>query len=1158
MDENDDIINIEELPEEPRRRKRNFVWRLLGALFKTIGVTITVAIVIVVVTISSVLWLLSPERLTPIIEKVASDNLKANVEVGKAELTFWSSFPELKLEVDDLEIVSRTLDSIPESLRRSLPANADSLVGFHRLHGALNVPKLLSGEIALNNVLLDRPNLNLLMVNDSINNFDIIPESNDTTETKIPKITINHFEITNAKPFRYRALADSIDVKVFLTNISVPEYPAPRYHLKLASNIKAPFFEEYKFDDIDVAFDASIGWDIDRPTRVEVRNLTVESDGIQAVINTDVDFNYKLEVENFHIALNNLSISNLKKHLPDEISSYVKPLDTNIVVDLNAKLNKPLQLASNFPFPPATVYLNVHPGWVKYENISLDDVSGNFEIHTVESGLDDTTVDITKLNLGGQALSLAITAKLADLFSDPKIIASITGDVNFDKLHPDLVNLMQMRVGGQLKANTTVDMRVSDLNRDRFHKMKVNGDVSLNNFRMTTFDSITSVYARRSFLEFGSDRSFNGASGVVDSLLVVKLRVDTAMFRTEGVYTTLSDFQAGIGTQNKANSADTAQINPLGGGLSIGKLFYLSTGDSLRAYVQNLKGGASLQRWQNNAKIPRLGLKFNAARMRVGDSKFRTSVRDADISIIANMRPRRNRKGAATDSVGRPLREHHGRRQALTIDQLDSLGVETIELDIDNTLRSLIFRWDVTGSIKAKRGTFAAPVFPLRSRLKNVNVDFTTDSVNIYDTQYKVGHSDFKINGYVAGIRGALNTRRPRPIRINFDVASDSININELVQALAYDAPPEEEYPDRPDLWDIDETDDMNEALGEDIELNKPIIIPVNIDALVKLRANTVIYADLVLNKFKGEVEAFAGAVKLNRLSAENELGKFNVTALYSAPKADDISLGLGLMLKGIHISRLKNFIPHVDSVMPMIKSMSGVVNANVAITARVLPNMDVDLRSVKAVFKFDGDSLVVFDNETFRKLAKWLLFKNKNRNMIDSISVEAVFEDNMLKLYPFIVNIDRYRLGVMGHSNLEDNLDYHISVLKSPVPFKFGINIKGSFEHPKFRFGGAKFKDNMVAQSVVIADTARVNLIKEIDQVFARGIRAARLGPLRINAPDHSSYMNRKEEAISHEDSILMINEGFIEPPDTSSISKEEDDVSIPAPDNQPRRRRR
>ena len=221
---------------------------------------------------------------------------------------------------------------------------------------------------------------------------------------------------------------------------------------------------------------------------------------------------------------------------------------------------------------------------------------------------------------------------------------------------------------------------------------------------------------------------------------------------------------------------------------------------------------------------------------------------------------------------------------------------------------------------------------------------------------------------------------------------------------------------------------------------------------------------------------------------------------------------------------------------MPALQNFAGIVNADIAVTTDLYRNMDINIPSLRAAISIEGDSLVLLDPDTFKTVSKWLLFKNKKRNMIDHMSVEAVIDRGAIELYPFMFDIDRYRLGVMGHNDLAMNLNYHVSVLKSPIPFKFGINIKGTPEKLKVRLGGAKFKEKMVVERQQIADNTRINLVQQIDNMFRRGLRNARSGRLNFRSQGRSTIAAEldAEETVSYADSLKMIRAGLIDNPDT------------------------
>ena len=50
---------------------------------------------------------------------------------------------------------------------------------------------------------------------------------------------------------------------------------------------------------------------------------------------------------------------------------------------------------------------------------------------------------------------------------------------------------------------------------------------------------------------------------------------------------------------------------------------------------------------------------------------------------------------------------------------------------------------------------------------------------------------------------------------------------------------------------------------------------------------------------------------------------------------------------------------------------------------------------------------------ETFSEISKMLMFKNKERNLIDSVAVDFRIKDGMIEVFPFLVEVDRYKVAV-------------------------------------------------------------------------------------------------------------------------------------------------
>ena len=147
-------------------------------------------------------------------------------------------------------------------------------------------------------------------------------------------------------------------------------------------------------------------------------------------------------------------------------------------------------------------------------------------------------------------------------------------------------------------------------------------------------------------------------------------------------------------------------------------------------------------------------------------------------------------------------------------------------------------------------------------------------------------------------------------------------------------------------------------------------------------------------------------------------------------------------------------------------------------------------------------------------------------------MSVELVVKDSELEIFPFEFNIDRYKLGIFGYHDLAMNFNNHVSVLKSIIPFKFGINISGNPDKIKVRLGGAKYKNKMAAERIKIATNTRINLLEQIEGVFRRGID--RSSHLKLIETTEKLERIDENETLSHADSLLYMKEGLIPTPPT------------------------
>ena len=142
---------------------------------------------------------------------------------------------------------------------------------------------------------------------------------------------------------------------------------------------------------------------------------------------------------------------------------------------------------------------------------------------------------------------------------------------------------------------------------------------------------------------------------------------------------------------------------------------------------------------------------------------------------------------------------------------------------------------------------------------------------------------------------------------------------------------------------------------------------------------------------------------------------------------------------------------------------------------------------------------------------------------MIDSISVEIIAKNNQIEIFPFLLEIDRYKVAAGGTQNLDMTFNYHISVLKSPLPFKIGIDVFGNVDDIKFRLKRPKYKNIFSASSRKQLDKERINIRENIYKTLQKEIHMGTLfvSEKDLNKIDSMAVMDIEPDSVMEVDSI-------------------------------------
>ena len=393
-----------------------------------------------------------------------------------------------------------------------------------------------------------------------------------------------------------------------------------------------------------------------------------------------------------------------------------------------------------------------------------------------------------------------------------------------------------------------------------------------------------------------------------------------------------------------------------------------------------------------------------------------------------------------------------------------AMNVAGIKMKADKLNDSL---WMPKGIVGFNRLRFRTPQFGLPIRMSKTAVTVDGPKITLKNASVRIGRSNMTATGDMMGVYRAMT--KGEKLTAHLSLTSDLIDCNQLINSLSF---PE------------DTTEVLTDSVPSEMKL---FVIPRNIDFELQTDLKKVIFEKMLFENVHGAVDIKNQAIHLEDLSMRALDADMKAVMVYKAGSPRGGYAGFDFKIRNINIAKLVDFVPALDTIVPMLRSFKGRVMFDVAADARLDSAMNIRIPTLRSAIHIKGDSLVLMDGETFAEISKMLMFKNKKENVFDSISVNVTVHDGNVTVYPFLVEIDRYKAAVGGEQGLDMNFNYHISILKSPLPFKAGVNISGNLDKMKFRIGKAKYKDAVTPAAVHRVDSTRMNMGNEIVNRFRR-----------------------------------------------------------------------
>ena len=1046
---------------------------------------------------------------------------------------------------------------------------ADTLAHFRKLSVSVNYLAAATGRIRIRHAMLDHPRIFAHQYDSTSANWNIFGDGSakadsDTTSSALPPVSIGKVSL-GGRPFVvYTNPSDTIFGCIFLKNLTAKgHYDArkgkiERVNLEMDSlfvagrlpadtvalsvehlgikerighfdvNLSSSLFLGLRSSgrmSIPVEIKGDIFPELDKK-RVAIENMTARVATLGLNASGKADFSGKDILIKASVAAEKASVSELAEFFGKNFPVLNK-LRTDALLSVKASCDGSYDKSTG-KLPPLSMQFQVPDSKIGWEGIDGD---GRFDLDiTAKSDDGKLSAEIPDFcfSVGGMKVTLSGTAD--DLLGgDP--LFDISSDLHFvlDSLATYLPDSLGLTAHGDLEGIIEGGFRLSQLDLFNFSEIGLEGLLESNGIQISIPKDTLFAYIGHTDISLGAfnheedDHDEHGVHGHKHSGLVVAV---DSVFAEYGA----STFIRGTGLSLSAHNAEEPMAgepgrHPLHGHLDISSVGMMDLDSCFVGAIGSANTFKLSQNLIGKHTVPFLSLSSKNKKITLREGVNRFSVQDARLAVAAhpNSVERQIRRKHLLDSLQRVypgvrrdslFRKAFSRRVGTTLpDYLSEKDFEKndIRIQLGESIANYIKDWDISGDIDVGEGLVISPYYPLDNRITGFSGRFSNNTIDLKDISLRSGKSDISAKGRLTGLERILTSGKGR-LDLDLGISSDLIDVNEIL--IAINAGKRFSPPSRNTVLSGINDDDYLSAVKESAIQDTTataslIVLPSNLNAKVSLNANKIRYSNLETTWLSSDLVMKERCLQATNTLATTNMGDVYLEGFYSTRTKKDLKAGFDLTLAGITAEKVIQLFPAVDSIVPMLKSFKGLLDCEIAATSAIDTSMNIVIPTLSGIVKIDGKDLSLSESEDLNKLRKTLMFKDKDSTHIESLSIRGIIKDNQLEIFPFLLNIDRYSIAASGLQGFDQKFKYHLSALKSPVPFKFGINLNGSFDDWKWKLGKTKYKSRNIPLFDDQVNSLTLNLTNAIHNIFEKGVEQA----LKQTELSQEAIENKKKE---------------------------------------------
>ena len=1028
---------------------------------------------IIIIVLIALYLVLTPSRLTALVNKYAAKYLTCDVHVEKVDLTLFKTFPDAGLEINNLLLLNPTEGS-----------PSDTLAYINECVVSANIRKMLfDKEIIVHACELNGGFVNAFINADGNSNLDILPpdeeeeiepeieETESSYAIAIDKVAINDLHLS------YIDLAERINANVnglgLLAKANIIDTIIDGDIDLNINNIKAHMADDstamdaalknfalkgiMKMNGDDINADANLGSD-------DVAFLMTGGSNIRSHVNK-LNLNYKGDINNYEFikGILNLAANGTSLFVDDE--KYTDSAEISLAIPVEFDLNE--------------VHAKFDKSQINFNDISIefigdatirDEITLNMDFHT-NTMIINNIIRLIPNRLRNALLSgikingeLMLNSHIEGTYSEdemPVVNADVSLNNGYFEMQDELpypIRNLNTALHADIDLNGKSDLDIHSLNL-KMNKTAVAAKGTVNDFldkmfcnlNVKTdlyFDDVKSFFPDELLAE-GAVKADVNVKGTVDQLSELDLmntklngnllcrNLDIKYADTINVKSSDLKVDFVLPNPQKAIQNGLAKVRLKGSDLDAditGMMTASLDNFDIDAQVSNV-----LDENDNTAAIADFA--FNRVDFTMDDMVVHSNSGSGSASMMPSSKEGNTSYTAVynSDSLVFGMGDDmHFATEALAVD---------LSADYDENEEDALLQWKPSVNLDLSHSIFKMSDLPETVIIPQIDLTYGEPGLHIENSQITLGNSDFKLEGDLTNLYEHF--KNDDLLVGEFTFTSGYTDINQLIEIFSG--------------MGVEEEDNVTDSIDAE---DDPFMVPQGVDIKLHTIIQNAIAGNMEIRNVGGDATIKDGIMVLEEMGFTSDAAQMQLTALYKSKRKNHLYTGFDFHLLNIDIAEMIRMIPELDTIVPMLKEFAGNAEFHFAAETNLKSDYTPKYSTLKAACSIEGSDLVVLDSETFNKIKKLLMFKKTTDNRIDTLDVQFTVFKNEIDVYPFAVTMDKYSAMLYGRHNLDMSYDYNISVLSPPVLNKLGLEIKGpDFDNMKFTVRKSKNKNLYVPE---------------------------------------------------------------------------------------------